>query len=95
MALLNRGEVAFTGSPEELIRQAQGHVWSIDVTEKEYLDVNQKYQVVATVMMKDGWKITVVGDEIKGFNAQAIQPNLEHAYVYFVEHTMKKNEINT
>lgn len=89
MALLNRGQVAFTGSPEELIRQARGHVWSIYATEKEYLEVNQKYQVVATVMMKEGWKITVVGDEVEGYEAEAIPPNLEHAYVYFVEHTLK------
>lgn len=91
MALLNRGEVAFTGSPEELVKQAQGHVWTINVTEKEYVEVSRKFQVVATVMMKDGWKVTVVGDEVKGYDAQIIQPNLEHAYVYFVEHTLKKS----
>ena len=90
MALLNRGQVAFTGSPEELIRQAQGHVWSIYATEKEYIEVNQKYHVVATVMRKEGWKVTVVGDEVEGYEAEVIPPNLEHAYVYFVEHTMKK-----
>lgn len=90
MALLNRGQVAFTGAPEELLRQAQGHVWTINVSEKEYIEVNQKYQVVASMMMKDGWKVTVVGDEVKGYNAEAITPNLEHAYVYFVEHTLKQ-----
>lgn len=90
MALLNKGEIAFSGSPEELIRQAQGHVWSIYATEKEYLEVNQKYEVVATVMMKDGWKITVVADEVIGYDAEPVHPNLEHAYVYFVEHTLKR-----
>ena len=89
MALLNKGEIAFSGPPEELIRQAQGHVWSIYATEKEYVEVNQKYEVVATVMMKDGWKITVVADEIIGYEAEPVPPNLEHAYVYFVEHTLK------
>ena len=90
MALLNKGEIAFSGPPEELIRQAQGHVWSIYATEKEYLEINQKYEVVATVMMKDGWKITVVADEVIGYDAEPVHPNLEHAYVYFVEHTLKK-----
>lgn len=89
MALLNRGEVAFTGSPEEIIRQAEGHVWSLNVDEKEYVEVNQKYQVIATVMQKEGWKVTVVGDEVVGYDAEPISPNLEHAYVYFVEHTLK------
>lgn len=88
MALLNKGQIAFSGSPEELIRQAKGHVWSIYASEKEYIEVNQKYEVVATVMMKDGWKITVVADEVVGYEAEAVQPNLEHAYVYFVEYTL-------
>ena len=92
MALLNKGEIAFSGPPDELIRQAKGHVWSIYAAEKEYLEVNQKYEVVATVMMKEGWKITVVADEVVGYEAEPIQPNLEHAYVYFVEHTLKKIE---
>jgi ABC-type multidrug transport system ATPase subunit len=91
MALLNRGQVAFTGSPEELIRQAKGHVWSIHADEKEYVEVNQKYQVVSTVMMKEGWNVTVVGDEVEGYQAEPVAPNLEHAYVYFVEHTLRKN----
>ena len=91
MALLNKGEVAFTGAPEELIRQAQGHVWEIYATEKEYVEVSQKFQVVATVMMKKGWKVTVVGDEVYGYEAEEITPNLEHAYVYYVEHTLKNS----
>ncbi len=91
MALLNKGKVAFSGSPEKLIQQAQNHVWSIHVSEQEYMDVNQKFQVVSTMMMKDGWKVIVVGDDVSGYNAEAIPPNLEHAYVYFVEHTIKNN----
>ena len=89
MALLNQGQVAFTGSPEEIVQQAQGHVWSIYATEKEYIEVNQKYQVVATVMKNDGWQVTVVADEVIGYEAELLTPNLEHAYVYFVEHTLK------
>lgn len=89
MALLNRGEVAFTGSPEEIIQQAQGHVWSIYATEKEYIEVNQKYQVIATVMKNEGWQVTVVADEVIGYEAELLTPNLEHAYVYYVEHTLK------
>lgn len=94
MALLNRGELAFTGSPEELIQQAQGHVWSIYTTEKEYVEVNQKYQVVATVMQQEGWKVTVVADDVQGYDAEMVTPNLEHAYVYFVEHTLKHQALS-
>lgn len=90
MALLNRGEVAFTGPPEELLRQAQGHVWTLHVPEDEYVEVNQKYQVISSMMKKDGWSVTIVGDDVQGYEAEAVTPNLEHAYVYFVEHTLKQ-----
>lgn len=89
MALLNQGQVAFTGAPEELVQQAKGHVWSINASEKEYMEVNQKYEVVSTVMTEEGWKITIVGDGVEGYDAAPVTPNLEHAYVYFVEHTLK------
>ena len=37
MALLNQGKLAFAGSPEQLVKQAEGHVWLIEATEQEYL----------------------------------------------------------
>src|SRR5690554_6061524 len=48
MALLNKGELAFTGSPEKLIKQAEGNVWLIQATEAEYMEINEKYPVIST-----------------------------------------------
>src|SRR5690606_34530233 len=33
MALLNKGQLAFSGSPEELVKKAEGNVWLIQATE--------------------------------------------------------------
>ena len=40
MALLNKGELAFSGSPEELVKQAEGNVWLIQATDAEYMEIN-------------------------------------------------------
>jgi ABC-type multidrug transport system ATPase subunit len=85
VALLNRGKVVFTGSPEELISEANGKVWRIQATEKEYLEINEKYPVITTIPTDNGWEIQVVADSINGFYGHLIDPNLEHAYVYFME----------
>jgi ABC-type multidrug transport system ATPase subunit len=90
MALLNRGGLAFTGSPDELVARAVGKVWLIQATEAEYLEINEKFPVISNVPNSDGWEIQVVADSINGYNGQNIDPNLEHAYVYFVENNLNQ-----
>lgn len=90
MALLNQGGLAFTGSPDELVARAEGKVWLIQATEEEYLEINDKYPVISNVPTSEGWEIQVVGDSMNGYNAQNIAPNLEHAYVYFMESNLNQ-----
>jgi ABC-2 type transport system ATP-binding protein len=85
VALMNHGKLAFNGSPEELIKEAEGKVWLIHATEKEYLEINDKYPVITTIPGESGWEMQVVADEINGYNGRQIDPNLEHAYVYYME----------
>jgi len=85
MALLNRGELAYSGSPDDLVEQCVGKVWLIHASESEYQEINEKYPVISNVPTSDGWEIQVVADEINGYSGQNIDPNLEHAYVYFME----------
>ncbi len=89
MALLNKGQLAYAGSPDDIVSQANGKVWQIDATENEYLEINEKFPVISTVPTLDGWEIQVVADQINGYKGHNIDPNLEHAYVYFME-----NELN-
>jgi len=85
MALLNRGELAYSGSPDDLVAQCEGKVWLIHASEAEYQAINEKYPVISNVPTSDGWEIQVVADEINGYSGHNIDPNLEHAYVYFME----------
>nr|WP_262909876.1 ABC transporter ATP-binding protein [Maribellus sp. CM-23] len=88
MALLNKGKLAFTGSPEQLIKQAEGNVWQIEATEHEYLEINEKYPVISTIPIDGGWEVQVVANDINGYQGKQIAPNLEHAYVHFMENKL-------
>ncbi len=90
MALLNKGQLAFAGSPEELVKQAEGSVWLIKATEAEYLEINEKFPVISTIPAEGGWEIQVVADEINGYYGEQIEPNLEHAYVHFMENKLNQ-----
>lgn len=90
MALLNEGQLAFNGSPEELVKKAEGNVWLIKATEKEYLEINEKYPVISTIPTEGGWEIQVVSPDINGYYGKQIDPNLEHAYVHFMENKLNQ-----
>lgn len=85
MVLLNEGEVAFTGSPDQLIEEASGHVWHCKVSQEKYLEIKDKMPIISTIPASGGWEVVVVGERISGFDFSPVSPNLEHAYVYFME----------
>ena len=59
MALLERGTVAFSGSPDELVEEARGKVWLIHASESEYREISEKYPVISTIPEVEGWEIQV------------------------------------
>ena len=88
MALLNKGEISFRGSPEEMLKRAEGKVWRLCVNDEEYQAINQKYPIIATIPNGDMWDIQVVADKFDEYKAENMPPNLEHAYVYFMERSL-------
>jgi ABC-2 type transport system ATP-binding protein len=89
MALMNKGTLAFKGSPELLINQARNNVWRITATETEYQEIQDKYPIISSIPSEEGWEVQVVSKNINGYAGEQIEPNLEHAYVNFME-----NELN-
>jgi ABC-2 type transport system ATP-binding protein len=89
MALMNKGLLAFKGSPEELISQARNNVWRINATDFEYHEIQDKYPIISSIPSENGWEVQVVSKSINGYDGHQIEPNLEHAYVNFME-----NELN-
>ncbi|MFV0366051.1 MAG: ABC transporter ATP-binding protein [Mangrovibacterium sp.] len=88
MVLLNQGELAYTGSPDDIVAQAKGKVWRIKASHDEFNLINERFPVVATVPMGSGWEMEVVAENVNGFHGELMAPNLEHAYVYFMEKSL-------
>lgn len=88
MALLNKGEVVYHGSPDEIIKKAEGNVWQINATNAEFEKIKEKFHVISTIPDQDGWEVQVVADDIEGFAGKPVAPNLEHGYVYFMEYQL-------
>ena len=91
MALMNKGLLAFKGSPEELIGRARNNVWRINATDFEYHEIQDKYPIISSIPSENGWEVQVVSKNINGYDGVQIEPNLEHAYVNFMENELDQH----
>ncbi|MCK4538427.1 MAG: ABC transporter ATP-binding protein [Candidatus Krumholzibacteria bacterium] len=86
VALLHEGRVVYKGAPEDLVDMARGHSWRFEAMESELDDIKERFSVISTIPSGNGWEVDVVGDSLDGYPGREIDPDLEHAYVYFMEH---------
>ncbi|WP_270487759.1 ABC transporter ATP-binding protein [Butyricimonas synergistica] len=90
VALLNHGRLKFMGTPEEMIGLARGKVWELFVMQDEYEAIKGKYPVIMTVPEDGGLRIQIVAEEVSEYaDVKSIEPNLEHAYVYYMDFVLK------
>jgi ABC-2 type transport system ATP-binding protein len=94
MALLNRGELVYNGSPENLVKNAEGHVFRMNLSPAEYEVAKEKFNVISTIPVDNGWEVQVVSDDAPEYASTIITPNIEHAYVYYMEHKLQTSLID-
>jgi ABC-type multidrug transport system ATPase subunit len=90
MALMNKGEVVYFGAPQGMLKEAEGKVWRMKVSGDDLPLIDKQYPVITTIPSGAGWEVQVVADEIKGYDAEPYPPNLEHAYVYYMEKKLNR-----
>ena len=90
MALVNKGQLAFYGSPQEMLGQAEGKVWRVAVTGDQLYEIDKRYPVISTIPSGAGWEVQVVADVVEGYDSEPYPPNLEHAYVYYMENKLSE-----
>ncbi len=89
LALLNKGQLKFEGSPDDMIDLARGKVWEIFVTDIEFKEMKEKYPIISTIPADGGWDVQVVAEDLEGIGGRQIPPNIEHAYVYFMDYLLQ------
>lgn len=88
MALINEGNLSFLGSPSDFVTKTEGSVWSIDVDFDQLQGIKEKYHVITSIPNAENYTLEVISSGAAGlekFNPKSVMPNLEHAYVHFME----------
>ena len=80
IVVINHGQIRFTGTPEQLIASAAGHVgvfWEKDERQEQGL------HITARVNTSQGVRCRAVADQLPPY-VQAEEPTLEDAYLYLI-----------
>ena len=85
IALLDEGRVVFSGPPGELVERTRGKVWNVTALPEEMDAVKLRYPVVSSVPSITGYELRLVADSVADRPAAVVEPNLEDAYVYFMD----------
>ena len=88
MALLNEGALVYEGTPDQLVDKAKGHVWRAEVSQDEYGKLKEEFPIISTIPSGTGWEIQFVGEKPSSISAQRVEPNLEHAYVHYMDNKL-------
>jgi len=89
MALLNEGSLIYNGTPDHLVDLAKGHVWRTEITQLQYESLKEEVPIISTIPSGEGWEIQFVGDKPDYIDAFPVDPNLEHAYVYYMDNKLE------
>ncbi|MBV8708700.1 MAG: ABC transporter ATP-binding protein [Acidobacteriaceae bacterium] len=80
MAIIHKGQVLFSGSPEHSVESLQGMIWERFVPKAEYSNYAQNYKVISSKLTAGRPLIHVYSTEPPGDGFQLVKPDLEDVF---------------
>lgn len=84
LAVMASGQLRFHGSPEQLLAQAEGHIWEWTLPSEQLPAVRKRFNVCASLRRPEGVRLRIAHAERPHADAQAAAPNLEDAYAWLL-----------
>lgn len=81
LAILNEGMLLYTGKVKELLKNAEGYVWSVNINRDELENIRKEFQIISTVSEGELIKLRLISKYKPLENAQSIKPSIEDAYM--------------
>lgn len=85
VAVLNDGNLIFSGSVEELVRQAEGKVYHITAPKKADKYIKEQYYVLNMNTNRSGVQYRVLADKQPEEQSELEVPTLEDGYMYLLQ----------
>lgn len=91
IAILDEGEILFQGTVAKLLEEANGYIYTAEISKLELPLVKEKYAVTSMLTLRENVNIRFISDERPFASAVSSEPNVEDAYMYLMH---KKRGVN-
>lgn len=91
IAILDEGEILFQGTVAKLLDEANGYIYTAEISKLELPLVKEKYAVTSMLTLRENVNIRFISDEHPFASAVSSEPNVEDAYMYLMH---KKRGVN-
>jgi ABC-2 type transport system ATP-binding protein len=81
IAIMASGRLQIRGSPQDLLRQAQGRVWELTVPPGALAQLRERHLVSRMVRTSAGVRVRLLASAAPGADAVPVAPDLEDAYL--------------
>jgi ABC-2 type transport system ATP-binding protein len=80
MAVFNKGEILFKGSPDEALTNLKGKVWTKRIKKDELSEYKTNFKVISEKLIAGNPVINVLADQNPDGSFEAIEADLEDVY---------------
>lgn len=84
LAILKEGKILYKGKVRELLKKAEGGVWSCSVERDKFEEIKKSYSIISTVSEGERVKLRILSSSKPSENAILINPSIEDAYMKFI-----------
>ncbi|TKG92321.1 ATP-binding cassette domain-containing protein [Puteibacter caeruleilacunae] len=81
VAVINKGELKYTGAPNNMVNLGEGFVWTFTVEAKEFDDLSNKHMIVNHMRDGENIKVRCISKDKPREDAVNVPPFLEEAYL--------------
>ncbi|MFD0738492.1 ABC transporter ATP-binding protein [Lysobacter koreensis] len=84
LAIMAKGRLLFSGTPEALIADAAGHVWEWTVPAEQVATVRARHVTTGSQRLADGVRLRLVAERAPSADAVPVAAGLEDAHLWLV-----------
>ncbi|QAA32557.1 ABC transporter ATP-binding protein [Clostridium manihotivorum] len=85
LAILKDGSVLYQGKVSDLLKKAEGSIWSTTVDRNELETIRKKHTIISTVSEGENIKVRILSDCKPTENSICLKPSVEDAYMKLVK----------
>jgi len=89
VAVINRGDLKYFGTPNDMVRMGEGFVWQMTLPAKEFDSFTNKQLIIHHMRDGENIKVRVLSKEKPSDDAVNVSPHLEDAYLCLLKDFVK------